>query len=837
MSDHLTANAPGLAGAIVALRRAASCALALLVAVTVTALAAPTARGDGDPGSDVLVYQDLFVAADAGVSVAQQDQLGSLLQTATKAGFPIRVAIISSPADLGAITALWHKPQAYARFLGYELSLAYKQRLLVVMPNGFGFNWPGRPTTAAYRELAAVRIGSGGHGLLAASESAVKTLAADFGVRIGTSAAAGSAAGRGSPATLTATPSTVPAISPSSTAAPDTGQSTDSSAAAIAAGLAALVALFFGVRYALRRRRRGPEVGPSTGPAAPPAGAQAAGVAGGPSAPGSPSAVGRRQIGPRHILPAAGTLAVLLALISVVIFSSSGASGASQRAALYANPYLDPGTALSARAPDFTLDNQFGHPVSLSSFRGKVVLLAFTDAECTTICPMTTEAMVDAKAMLGSAGSSVQLLGVDANPASTSVEDVASYSELHGLMHSWDFLTGSLSQLRPIWKAYSIAADIERGLISHTPALMVITPQGREAKVYITQQSYAAVGQLGQILAREVSNVLPSHPQVHSNLSYQQIPGITPAQRVRLPRYGGGTVTVGADGSPRLYVFFATWDQEITGLGGDLEALNRYQAAAGTSGLPALTAVDEGQVEPYRQALPDFLDSLSQPLTYPVSIDRSGQVADGYEVLGQPWFVLASSTGKILWYQQVSTSGWPSDSRLTADVRAALARSPGTPTTSAEVSRALAGSPAPLALLHQQASHLLGSQKALDARIRSLRGYPIVINAWASWCAPCRSEFALFAAASAEYGRKVAFIGADTNDSPGDAQAFLAQHPVSYPSYQTNTSDLNTLAPVGYLPTTIYINRSGKVVYTHIGQYDDQGVLDGDIAAYALGFR
>ena len=806
MSDQLPANGRGLAGGIAGLRRAAGCALALLVAVTVTALAAPTARGDGDPGSDVLVYQDLFVAADAGVSVAQQDQLGSLLQTATKAGFPIRVAIISSPADLGAITALWHKPQAYARFLGYELSLAYKQRLLVVMPNGFGFNWPGRPTTAVYRELAAVRLGSGGQGLLAASESAVKTLAADSGVRIGALAAGGSPAGRGSPATLTATPSTVPAISASSTAAPNTGHSTDSSAAAITAGLAALVALFFGVRYALRRRRRGPEVG-------------------------------RRQIGPRHILPAAGTLAVLLALISVVIFSSSGASGASQRAALYANPYLDPGTTLSAPAPDFTLDDQFGHPVSLSSFRGKVVLLAFTDAECTTICPMTTEAMVDAKAMLGSAGSRVQLLGVDANPASTSVEDVASYSELHGLMHSWDFLTGSLLQLRPIWKAYSIAADIERGLISHTPALMVITPQGREAKVYITQQSYAAVGQLGQILAREVSNVLPSHPQVHSNLSYQQIPGITPAQHVRLPRYGGGTVTVGADGSPRLYVFFATWDQEITGLGGDLEALNRYQAAAGTSGLPALTAVDEGQVEPYRQALPDFLDSLSQPLTYPVSIDRSGQVADGYEVLGQPWFVLASSTGKILWYQQVSTSGWPSDSRLTADVRAALARSPGTPTTSAEVSRALAGSPAPLAMLHQQASHLLGSQKALDARIRSLRGYPIVINAWASWCAPCRSEFALFAAASAEYGRKVAFIGADTNDSPGDAQAFLAQHPVSYPSYQTNTSDLNTLASVGYLPTTIYINRSGKVVYTHIGQYDDQGVLDGDIAAYALGFQ
>ena len=61
------------------------------------------------------------------------------------------MAIIASPYDLGAVTALWRKPRAYARFLGIELSLAYKQRLLVVMPNGFGFNWPGHSSASAYR--------------------------------------------------------------------------------------------------------------------------------------------------------------------------------------------------------------------------------------------------------------------------------------------------------------------------------------------------------------------------------------------------------------------------------------------------------------------------------------------------------------------------------------------------------------------------------------------------------------------------------------------------------------------------------------------------------------
>ena len=102
-----------------------------------------TARADGDPGSDVLVYQNLFAGSEVGLSVQQQVRLGALLKAAAGRGFPIRVAIIGGAQDLGAVTELWREPRTYARFLGYELSLAYKQRLLVVMPNGFGFNWPG----------------------------------------------------------------------------------------------------------------------------------------------------------------------------------------------------------------------------------------------------------------------------------------------------------------------------------------------------------------------------------------------------------------------------------------------------------------------------------------------------------------------------------------------------------------------------------------------------------------------------------------------------------------------------------------------------------------------
>ena len=93
------------------------------------------------------------------------------------------------------------------------------------------------------------------------------------------------------------------------------------------------------------------------------------------------------------------------------------------------------------------------------------------------------------------------------------------------------------------------------------------------------------------------------------------------------------------------------------------------------------------------------------------------------------------------------------------------------------------------------------------------------------------------AAASAQYGRKVAFLGADTNDSAGDARSFLAKHPVSYPSYPVASSDLSSLAILEGFPTTIFIDRSGKVAFVHTGQYQSEAALDNDIQHYALGLH
>jgi cytochrome oxidase Cu insertion factor (SCO1/SenC/PrrC family)/thiol-disulfide isomerase/thioredoxin len=524
-----------------------------------------------------------------------------------------------------------------------------------------------------------------------------------------------------------------------------------------------------------------------------------------------------------------GLALVLLAVSAVsIVLDTSRRSSTSSPAF---TPALDPGTPLSGAAPDFTLTDQSGARVALHDFRGKVVLLAFNDSQCTTICPLTTTAMVNAKRLLGPAGSQVALLGIDANPQAISISDVRSYSEMHGMTRSWQFLTGSLPQLRSVWSAYHIAVAIEHGQIDHTPALFVIRPDGQFAKLYLTQMSYSSIDQQGQLLAQEASSLLPGHPRVLSRLSYAEIPPIAPGTPVSLPRAGGGTVRLGPLNAPRLYVFFATWDSEVTDLAGALDALARYDKLAAADGLPRLVAVDEGSVEPSPAALTAFLTKVRLP--YPVAIDQTGRVADGYGVQDEPWFVLISGSGKFLWYYDISTLGWLSTDQLAARVRAARAR-PALPSSAAAVQAALAGSPPPLNALHQQAGQLLGTQAALFERLKALRGYPVVLNAWASWCGPCRAEFGLLAAASAGYGRRVAFIGADTSDVAGDARAFLAQHPVSYPSYPvSNPAALSQLAAVAGLPTTIFIDRAGKVVYVHTGQYESQGTLDQDIATYA----
>ncbi|HEX5145602.1 MAG TPA: TlpA disulfide reductase family protein [Conexibacter sp.] len=155
--------------------------------------------------------------------------------------------------------------------------------------------------------------------------------------------------------------------------------------------------------------------------------------------------------------------------------------------------------------------------------------------------------------------------------------------------------------------------------------------------------------------------------------------------------------------------------------------------------------------------------------------------------------------------------------------------------TPAQARSELAGSPAALASLHAQAATLLdGGMSAYRARIASLSGRPVVVNAWASWCPPCRSEMPYFSRAAVRYGRRVAFLGVNAGDTDGDARTFLGRHYVPYPSYVDHHDQIaDEIGVTAGLPTTVFYGRDGKVAFVHQGQYRDEAALVTDLKRYA----
>jgi hypothetical protein len=129
--------------------------LALLLLIAAVLLSTPTAaHANGDPASDYLLVQNLFLPFTTNIDRGEVSRAEALLKEAKKENYPIRVALILSPSDLGTAFSLFRKPQKYAEFLGLELKFVYRNRLLVVMPNGYGYAVGGDPDPKASAVLA-----------------------------------------------------------------------------------------------------------------------------------------------------------------------------------------------------------------------------------------------------------------------------------------------------------------------------------------------------------------------------------------------------------------------------------------------------------------------------------------------------------------------------------------------------------------------------------------------------------------------------------------------------------------------------------------------------------
>ncbi len=153
-----------------------------------------------------------------------------------------------------------------------------------------------------------------------------------------------------------------------------------------------------------------------------------------------------------------------------------------------------------------------------------------------------------------------------------------------------------------------------------------------------------------------------------------------------------------------------------------------------------------------------------------------------------------------------------------------------------QATQPLTGAPPQLAAIRSQANQLLsGGKDAFDARLAALKGTPVVVNKWASWCGPCRFEFPWFQSLAQKRGGQIAFLGVNSNDSDGSAKQFLSELPLPYPSYSDPNLDIaqDLGGPPQAFPATAFYDRTGKQVFTHPGVYANEQQLVADVNRYA----
>lgn len=152
----------------------------------------------------------------------------------------------------------------------------------------------------------------------------------------------------------------------------------------------------------------------------------------------------------------------------------------------------------------------------------------------------------------------------------------------------------------------------------------------------------------------------------------------------------------------------------------------------------------------------------------------------------------------------------------------------------AQVSKPIDGAPADLAALRKRVNELDdGGAKAFDAQLHKLRGHPVVVNMWASWCGPCRAELPFLQREAIARGAKVAFLGINVNDSRGAAKQMAAQFPMPYPSFEDPRSNLFARYKSLGLPTTAFYDARGKLTIVHQGGFPTQAKLAEAIDRYA----
>lgn len=162
-------------------------------------------------------------------------------------------------------------------------------------------------------------------------------------------------------------------------------------------------------------------------------------------------------------------------------------------------------------------------------------------------------------------------------------------------------------------------------------------------------------------------------------------------------------------------------------------------------------------------------------------------------------------------------------------------RAAGGALSRAEVSKPITGAPPVLAALRERVNELRsGGAEAFDAQLRALRGYPVVVNMWASWCDPCRFELPFFQREAVSRGARVAFLGINFSDNREAARQMAARFPMPYPSFEDPRGNVSARFHSRGLPTTAFYDARGELVLVHQGVFPSQAQLAAAIDRYAV---
>jgi thiol-disulfide isomerase/thioredoxin len=115
-------------------------------------------------------------------------------------------------------------------------------------------------------------------------------------------------------------------------------------------------------------------------------------------------------------------------------------------------------------------------------------------------------------------------------------------------------------------------------------------------------------------------------------------------------------------------------------------------------------------------------------------------------------------------------------------------------------------------------------------RLTELRGRPVILDFWATWCAPCRASMPHLSAMQGRYGsRGLVVLGLSVDDAPPQAvRGFAERLRVRFPIAMASEGMLDDYGPIRSIPTTIFIDRNGRIVRRVVG-YVDEETLEGFI--------